>query len=71
MVKELTFIHILTASLLIELIFLSYFRLSNGKIFINKWYNNLGWTAVILDILSLIIGFYLAKFLYEYLLKNN
>ena len=33
---------------------------------INRWYNNLGWTAIILDVVSLLIGFYLAKFLYEY-----
>ena len=69
MIKELTFIHILTASLCIEFLFLTYFRFS--KNYINKWYNNLGWTAVLLDILSLMIGFYLAKFLYEYLVKNN
>jgi len=38
---------------------------------INKWYDNLGWTAVILDILSLLIGFYISKFIYEYLVTNK
>ena len=38
---------------------------------INRWYNNLGWTAIILDVVSLLIEFYLAKFLYEYLTNNG
>ena len=39
---------------------------------INNWYALiLGWSAVILDILSVLIGFYLAKFIYEYLLRNR
>ena len=38
---------------------------------INNWYNNLGWTAVLLDILSIMIGFYLAKYLYTYLVDKG
>ena len=72
MISKITFLHILTATLLIELIMLILFKFTNQTSkAINNWYNNLKWTAVILDILSIIIGFYIAKFIYKYLLKNN
>ena len=74
MLQDLTFVHFLTTSLIIELFMLTLFRFTKSPftgIAINKWYDNLGWTAVILDILSLLIGFYLAKFLYEYLVTNK
>ena len=74
MIEKLSFIHFLTASSLIETFMLYLFRFTNspftGKA-INRWYSNLHWSAVILDLLSVLIGFYLAKFLYEYLLRNN
>lgn len=74
MIEKLTFIHFLTASAIVELFMLILFRLTKSPftgIAINRWYNNLGWTAIILDILSLLIGFYIAKFIYEYLRKKN
>tara|TARA_B100000902_G_C26700849_1_gene617081 strand:- start:13 stop:492 length:480 start_codon:yes stop_codon:yes gene_type:complete len=43
----------------------------HSDITINNWYDKLGWTSIILDILSIIIGFYLAKYLYLYLVQNN
>ena len=35
-----------------------------------RWYNNFTWTAVIMDILSVMIGFYLAKYVYEFLVNS-
>ena len=73
-VQELHFIHFLTAALCIELFMLFLFRFTKspftGKS-INDWYTNFGWSAIFLDILSVIIGFYLAKYLYSYLLRKN
>jgi hypothetical protein len=74
MIKDLTFLHFLTASVVIEVFMLFLFRFRRGKskwLSINKWYNNLGWSAVVLDILSVLIGFYIAKFIYEYLVKEK
>lgn len=74
MIEKLTFIHFLTATCLIEAFILYLFRFTNSPFTvkaINRWYSNLHWSAVILDMLSFLIGFYLAKFLYEYLLRNN
>ena len=74
MIKDLTFLHFLTAAVVIELFMLYLFRFTKSPftgISINRWYDNLGWTAVILDILSVLIGFYIAKFIYEYLVKEK
>lgn len=74
MIKDLTFLHFLTASVCIELFMLYLFRFTKSPftgISINRWYDNLGWTAVILDVLSVLIGFYIAKFIYEYLVKEK
>lgn len=74
MIKDLTFLHFLTASVIVEVLVLLYFRFTGkpyGSIAINKWYGNLHWTAVILDILSFLGGFYIAKFIYEYLIKEK
>jgi len=71
MIKDIEFIHFLTATLIIELIMLIKFRFTKSSKAINNWYNNLQWTAVILDIVSIIIGFYIAKFIYEFLIENN
>jgi hypothetical protein len=74
MIHKFNFLHFLTATCLIEVFMLYLFRFTSspfsGKA-INNWYTNLKWSAVILDILSVLIGFYLAKFLYEYLIKQN
>ena len=74
MVKDLTFLHFLTASVVIELFMMILFRFTKSPftgIAINRWYDNLGWSAVILDVLSILIGFYIAKFIYEYLVKEK
>ena len=74
MIKDLTFLHFLTASVIIELFMMILFRFIKGKSkwsSINNWYDNLGWTAVILDVLSVLIGFYIAKFVYEYLVDKK
>jgi hypothetical protein len=74
MIQQFKFIHFLTATCLIEVFMLYLFRFTNSPFTgraINNWYTNLRWTAVILDILSVLIGFYLAKFLYEYLIRKN
>ena len=74
MIEKLKFLHFLAASCLIEVFMLYLFRFTNspftGKA-INNWYTNLKWSAILLDILSVLIGFYLAKFLYEFLIKQN
>ena len=73
-VKNLKFIHFLTAALSIELFMLFLFRFTNspftGKS-INSWYTKFGWSAVILDVLSVIIGFYITKYLYLYILNKG
>lgn len=74
MLNKVTFIHFFTAACIIELLFLYLFRFTYSPftgIAINNWYTNLRWTAVILDILSVLIGFYIAKFIYEYLVSIN
>ena len=74
MIKDLTFLHFLTASVIIELFMMILFRFTKSPftgIAINRWYDNLGWSAVILDILSFLIGFYIAKFIYEYLVVEK
>ena len=74
MIKDLTFLHFLTASVVIEAFILYLFRFTKSPltgVAINRWYDNLGWSAVILDILSFLIGFYIAKFIYEYLVVEK
>ena len=74
MINKLEFIHFFTAACIVEMIMLYLFRFTRSPLTgkaINNWYTNLGWSAVILDILSVLIGFYIAKFIYEYLLKNK
>ena len=72
MIKDIQFIHFLTATVIIEIIMLIIFKFTNfsSRAIIN-WYHNLGWTAILLDVLSIIIGFYISKFIYEYLVENN
>lgn len=77
MIDSLTFLHFLTATLIVELIMITVFRKTtpwgSGDKWssINRWYTNLGWTAVILDTLSVLIGFYIARYIYNYLLSRN
>ena len=72
MINELNFLHFLTTSCIIEVFILILFKFTKqtSPAIIN-WYGNLGWTAIILDILSLMIGFYLSKFIYQFMIKNN
>lgn len=74
MVSNLEFIHFFTATCIIEMIFLFLFRFTRSPLTgraINQWYTNLRWSAVILDIISVLIGFYIAKFIYEYLVVKG
>ena len=74
MINKLEFIHFFTAACIVEVIMLYLFRFTRSPLTgkaINNWYTNLGWSAITLDILSLLIGFYIAKFIYEYLQKNG
>ena len=70
------FTTIMTTTVVVELLFLSVFRLvpSGGGskwMSINQWYTGLRWSAVLLDILSIMVGFYIALAIYNYLLKEN
>jgi len=74
MIKDLTFLHFLTAAVVIEAFMLYLFRFTKSPftvVAINRWYDNLGWSAVILDVLSVLIGFYIAKYIYEHLIDKN
>ena len=71
MISDITFLHILTASLIIEICMLYIFKFTKSSKAITNWYSNLKWTAVLLDVLSIMIGFYIAKFIYEYLEYNK
>lgn len=75
MIESLTFLHFFTATCLVELFMITVFRKVKrpGEKWgsINQWYTNLRWTAVILDILSIMIGFYISKFIYLYLVEKN
>lgn len=74
MIENITFLQFLTATLIIETFMLYLFRFRKGGnkwLAINNWYNNIGIIAVLLDIVSVLIGFYLAKFLYQYLTDNG
>ena len=73
-ISDLSFLDFFTATMLIELFFLFLFRFTNSPFAgkeINRWYSDLKWTAVTLDILSVMIGFYLAKYLYKFLIYLN
>lgn len=73
-VSKISFINFLTAALAIEVFMLFLFKFTKspftGKA-INDWYTNFGWSAIILDVLSVIIGFYITKFIYLYLVKKK
>ena len=74
MIKDLQLIHFFAATCIVETFFLFLFRFTNSPLTgkaINRWYTNLGWSAVLLDILPVLIGFYISKFIYLYLLNNN
>lgn len=68
-VNKIEFTHILTATAFIEVYMLYLFRFTKS-IFtvdpINEWYTKFKWSAVVLDMLSVMIGFYLAKFMFPH-----
>ena len=74
MIEKINTLQFLTATLIIEVFMLFLFRYTNspfsGKS-INVWYDKFRWGSVILDVMSVMIGFYLAKYLYEYLVSKN
>ena len=73
-IENLDFITILSIVLITELLFLFSFRFTKlpfTGVAINNWYTKFGWTSIILDVLILIIGFYLGKFVYKYLQKKK
>lgn len=73
-INNIEFINIFTATTIVELICILFFRLTksdfSGKA-INNWYDNLRWSAIGLDILIVIIGFYINIYLSKYLKINN
>lgn len=74
MIETITFSKWFTTTLLVEVFMLYLFRFTLSPfsgVDINNWYTNFKWSAIILDVLSVLIGFYLAKFTYKYLIKNN
>ena len=71
MIEEITFLQFLTASAIVEVFVLLYFRLYDRGSSINRWYTKLRWSAILLDILSFLGGFYIAKFIYEYLVSHK
>ena len=74
MINNFKFIHFFTTALIVEVFMLYLFRFTkspfSGKS-INKWYSNYHWSAIILDVASVIIGFYLARYLFNYLVSVN
>ena len=74
MLDKLTFTTIVGTTLVVETIMLFLFRFTKTPFsgpYINRWYTNLRWSAIILDITIFIIGFYLAKYVYSYLLRKK
>jgi hypothetical protein len=73
-IRKLDFITFLTITLITETIFLTMFRFSlifTNWAGINKWYNKFGWTGILLDCLSILAGFYIAKYIYILCVDNG
>lgn len=71
-IKNLEFIDFLTVTFIVEVISIIIVR--DNAVYnwlVKNWWTNLQWTAVILDMASIMGGFYLAKFAYLTLLNNN
>lgn len=73
-IRNLDLLTFLTITLITEAIFLTMFRFS--LIFsnwggINKWYNKFGWTGILLDCLSILVGFYISKYIYIKCVNNG
>jgi uncharacterized protein YacL len=62
------YLPIITAALIVDMVIL--FRIIFGHIKIkslNEWYNKFGLLAVVADVLSIVIGIILARFIYPFL----
>lgn len=71
-IKNLKFIDFLTVTFLVEVISIIIPRNNAVYKWLEKyWWTNLQWTAIILDMTSILGGFYLAKFAYSGLLQLN
>lgn len=71
-IKNLEFIDFLTVTFIVEVISIIIVR--DNAVYnwlVKNWWTNLQWTAIILDMASIMGGFYLAKFAYLTLLNNN
>ena len=71
-IKNLEFIDFLTVTFIVEVISIIIVR--DNAVYnwlVKNWWTNLQWTAIILDMASIMGGFYLAKFAYFTLLNNN
>ena len=71
-IKNLEFIDFLTVTFIVEVISIIIVR--DNAVYnwlVKNWWSNLQWTTVILDMASIMGGFYLAKFAYLTLLNNN
>ena len=79
MIENIKFIHLLSTTLLVELFMIFIFRYTNqpfSGVQINKWYDKYRFGALLIDTLSVIIGFYITIFIYKKLkidkkIKNN
>ena len=66
------YLPIITAALIVDMIVLS--RVVSGYINIkslNQWYNKFGLFAIIADVLSIVIGIILARFIYPFIFYNQ
>ena len=73
-IENIRFIHFLTATLIVELFMLFLFRFTNSPFTgqaINHWYTSFRWVAILLDTLSVLIGFYIAKYVYLYFVNKE
>ena len=74
-VRNLRFIDIFVSSVIVELLFVISFRMMNvsGPKWksINQWYDTMKLSSIITDILILMIGFYLTKYILVWLYDNG
>ena len=71
-IQDLQFLDFLTVTFIVELLVVYIFTATNYPSWVTtNWYYNLRWTSLILDMTSVMVGFYLAKFAYLTLLSNN
>ena len=71
---KIKFLNILTSTVLVETIMLIMFRYTKSFFSvkaINDWYDNLKWSAIILDILIVMIVFYINLFYCKYFKLNG